>query len=201
MASKHAVRRAASYCKRARAHLIPLAANPRDTFLSSAAPPEDSEIWEPITHKEDIGQVVYIVEPNAQVAHYELVQADDLATAEMTEAELHASGLDRLTEFANARIELLKRPNDLWELQVGEASEASLLLLGTLWDRVIPEYVGTAFYAAVPRQDCLLIGGPNALDALIAAANAQVDDSEPIYHANILSWEQSKWIRSSHQLG
>ena len=200
MTSKHAVRRAQSYCRRARAYLIPHAAEPSRLWegsepaaadLGSATEPPTADA--PITRTLEYGQVVYAVELTEDASHYELIQEDDLSRAAMTTEQLHLSALRQLAEFANTRLELLALEDGIWELELGDAWEASLLLIDALWDDVIPQHVGSAFVVAAPTQDCLLIGKTDALARMRERLTERVDVNAPTQSADFLSRVEGRW--------
>ncbi len=194
MTSKHAKQRAISYCLRARAHLIPSTENPRQTVECAKSSGESiSDDSYPIVRHLPYGQVVYIVEPTKDAAHFELVQRIDLINASMTEAAFHEAALRQLTEFANSRLELLEHGQSIWELSIGDGCEASLLLLDALWDEVLPQYVGSNFVAAIPHQDCLLVGASTAQATLTALYSSRRQVEQPVQYEGLLQRSNGSW--------
>ena len=166
------------------------------TLGDTAAATPISPDTEPVSVELAYGRVIYVIENEQQSTHYELVQHGDLTLAGMTQAQLHASAISQLTQFANHYLELIERQDELFELTVGGEFEASLVLIDELWAEVMPKFVGVSPVVAIPHQDRLLVGHHEHIDRLRAESQRCDSSDSPIHHVGILQRTATGWTLS-----
>lgn len=89
-----------------------------------------------------------------------ILEKDRLGLVEWTDMQFIQHAFSNLLRQYGEQVEVLGQPETAMRIKVGNELEASFLLLGNLWQKLAAEY-GENLYAAIPRQDLLLIAAAN----------------------------------------
>lgn len=157
-------RQAADFCGRSRAHIKGLASsagvgahesNSR-IHLASGEPNAPA-----LTVMPSGLLVAYVVDEGDQLAY---VQHRHLDAAEMSTDELARLGFNNLTEAAS-RIEVQQR-GPIYTVGLDGWSEASLLLVDSLWQATLSEFTPGGAMAVIPTRDVLAFCDAKATDGV-----------------------------------
>lgn len=126
-----------------------------------------------------------------------LLEKDRLGLVEWTDMQLiHHSFRNLLQQFGE-KIEILGSEDAAMRIKVGNDMEASFLLLGNLWQNLAQSY-GENLYAAIPRQDLLLIAAADNRSGILQLQKAvkaifQTPDAGPFLSKAIYQRWDGEW--------
>ncbi len=126
-----------------------------------------------------------------------ILEKDRLGLVEWTDIQfIHHSFTNLLHQYGE-KVEILGQADAAMRIKVGNDLEASCLLLGNLWQKICDEY-GENLYAAIPRQDLLLIaaaGNRKGILQLQTAVKAVFEspDSGPLLSKAIYQRWDGEW--------
>ena len=124
--------------------------------------------------------VAYLIDEGSS---YGYIQQRDLASSQLSEADLYAIGIKNLHRVADERLRV-QPYGTIFALLMGGTFEASMILLEDLWDHSLAEYVGDDVMVAIPARDVLAFGDASSpavikdlravIDRLVAAGTAEL---------------------------
>jgi uncharacterized protein YtpQ (UPF0354 family) len=134
------------FCNRAIAYLKP-------SLPAAEATVEVPELYEPVITDLSNGLLVaYLVD---QGDHFQYVQRQHLADANLTEAALHHNAVNNLTTLLREKRATIEPYGEVFAVFFGGNFEASLVLIDALWDEHLAHLAPNGYIIAVPNRDIL----------------------------------------------